>query len=157
MCFVLQCLGPIQVPRWGAIPARPGPILLPSVPSRIGPGLASSCAPYKIQNPSEAQNTPQNTPRILSRNQNTEKIRKKYENPRFCTFFVFFSYLVSGRGSGCILGCILALRGVLYSVGGARTRKPGQAEADFLATSENLQANPGTSRPKSRDIRQFSV
>ena len=27
MCFVLQCFGPIQVPRWGPIPARPGPIL----------------------------------------------------------------------------------------------------------------------------------
>ena len=43
MCFVLQCFGPIQVPRWvGAIPARPGPILLPSVPYRIGPGRAET-------------------------------------------------------------------------------------------------------------------
>ena len=42
MCFVLQGFGPIQVPRWGPIPARPGPILVPSVPSRIGPGRAET-------------------------------------------------------------------------------------------------------------------
>ena len=29
-------------PEVGAIPARPGPILLPSVPSRIGPGRAET-------------------------------------------------------------------------------------------------------------------
>ena len=38
---VLQHFGPIQVPRWvGVIPARPGAILVPSVPSRIGPERA---------------------------------------------------------------------------------------------------------------------
>ena len=42
MCFVLQSFGSIQVPRWGATPARPGPILVPSVPSRIGPGRAET-------------------------------------------------------------------------------------------------------------------
>ena len=36
-------------------------------------------APYKIQNPSEPQNTPRNTPQIPLQNRNTEKIRKKYE------------------------------------------------------------------------------
>ena len=29
-------------PEVGAIPARPGPILLPSVPSRVGPGRAET-------------------------------------------------------------------------------------------------------------------
>ena len=88
------------------------------------PRVASSCAPYKIQNPSEAQNTPQNTPRILSPNQNTEKHEKITKTPDFCVFFVFFFVFFSYFGFGCILGCILALREVLYSVGGARTRNP---------------------------------
>ena len=62
----------------------------------------------------------------LPKPKNTEKIRKKLRKP---PIFVHFSYffrrnLVSGGGSGCILGCILVLRGVLYSVGGARTRNP---------------------------------
>ena len=38
MCFVLQRFGPVQVPRWG--PSRP--VLVPSVPSRIGPGRAET-------------------------------------------------------------------------------------------------------------------
>ena len=49
--------------------------------------IASSCAPYRIQNPSEPQNTPRNTPRTPSRNQNTKKIRKMYKNRRFSYFF----------------------------------------------------------------------
>ena len=60
------------------------------IPGFLG-SIASSCAPYRIQNPSESQNTPRNTPRILSRNQNTEKIRKNYENPRFLYIFRIFS------------------------------------------------------------------
>ena len=39
----------------------------------------STCTPYRIQNPSE----PQNAPQILARNQDTKKLRKIYENPRF--------------------------------------------------------------------------
>ena len=40
--------------------------------------VAISCAPYRIQNPSDPQSTPQNTPRILSRNRNTKKLRKPH-------------------------------------------------------------------------------
>ena len=80
--------------------------------------FASSRAPYRIQNPFERQNTPQNTPRTPSRNQ----IRKKYEKCTkiggFRIFSYFFCILVSGEDSGCILGCILGFRGVLYFVGG---------------------------------------
>ena len=36
--------------------------------------------PYKIQNPSEPQNTPRNTPQIPLKNRNTQKIRKTCEN-----------------------------------------------------------------------------
>ena len=54
------------------------------------------------------------------------KIRKKYEKytktPDFRIFFVFFRTLVLGGDSGCILGCILGIRGVLYSVRGAGDR-----------------------------------
>ena len=105
--------------------------------------LASSCAPYKIQNPSERQNTPQNTPRILSRNQNTEKIRKNYENPQFS---YFFRILVSGEDSGCILGCLLALGGVLYSVGGARTRKARPSDRIMLLIENKETENFRTTR-----------
>ena len=42
--------------------------------------------------------------------------------------FVYFSYvfriLVSGGGSGCILGCILEIKGVLYSVRALTTHTP---------------------------------
>ena len=67
--------------------------------SRWTSGFTISCAPYRIQNPSEPQNTPQNTPRILSRNhQNTRKLRKTYENRGFLHIFVIFGTLVSGFG-----------------------------------------------------------
>ena len=46
--------------------------------------------PTKIQNPSEVQNTPQNTPRILSRNQNTEEIQNKLRKPRIFVYFPYF-------------------------------------------------------------------
>ena len=58
------------------------------------------------------QNTkPQNTPRILSRNQNTK-------NKKTADFLFFFCILVLGEDSGCILGRILG-----YSVGGPGVRK----------------------------------
>ena len=40
LCFTV--FGTHPGPEVGAIPARPGPILLPSVPSRIGPGRAET-------------------------------------------------------------------------------------------------------------------
>ena len=51
------------------------------------------------------------------RTQNTNKIRKWYENPDFCIIFVFFFFciLVSGEDSGCILGCILGSEGFWHS------------------------------------------
>ena len=75
-------------------------------------------APYTIQNPSEVQNTPQNTPRILSRNQNTKKIRKIYENRGFRNFFVFFLYFGFGRGFGVYFGVYFGLqRGFVFCRG----------------------------------------
>ena len=67
-------------------------------------------------------------PKIHPESSPETKIQKKYEKitktPNFCIYFpYFFCILVSGEDSGCILGCIFALRGVLYFVGGARTRK----------------------------------
>ena len=41
----------------------------------------------------------------------------------FVHFSYFFRILVSGEDSGCILGCILGIRGVLYSVRGAGDRR----------------------------------
>ena len=55
------------------------------------------------------------------------KIQKNTKNIHksgvLVSFSYFFCILVSGEDSGCILGCILDFRGVLYSVGGAGTRK----------------------------------
>ena len=104
----------------------------------MGHTLAISCAPCKIQNPSEPQNTPQNTPRILSRNQNT-KNTKIYKNRGFSyifrIFFVFFfRILVSGEDSGCILGCILDFgdqRGFIFCTGGRRSQPYPQYSWDF--------------------------
>ena len=77
-------------------------------------------APYKIQNPSEPQNTPRNTPQILLQNRNTEKIRN-------WVIFVYFSYFfcisVLEGDLGCISGCILGFGGVLYFVWGTYDRK----------------------------------
>ena len=71
--------------------------------------LACSCAPYRIQNPSESQNTPQihpeSSPETKIHRKNTKKLR---EPP----IFVYFSYFF----------CILVSRGGSDSVGGARTR-----------------------------------
>ena len=64
--------------------------------------IAISCTPYRI--------IPQNAPCILSRNHIK---KKKTDIEDFCIFFF----------SGEVLGRILGLGGVLYSVGGAGNRK----------------------------------
>ena len=76
-------------------------------------------APYKIQNPSEPQNTPRDTPQIPLQNRNAEKIRKKYENHPISYFSIFFVFRFSKGDSGCILG----FGGVLYFVWGTYDRK----------------------------------
>ena len=104
------------------------------IKSPLGLGLRVR-APYRIQNPSERQNTPQNTPRILSRNQK----RKKYEKYTKIGVLVIFSYFfVLGEDSGCILECILDFRGVLYFVGGAGTRKAWQHQSSNFEISISI-------------------
>ena len=89
-------------------------------------GVAIILPPYKIQNPSEPQNTPRNTPQIPFQNRNMEKIRKIYENhPISYIFRIFFLYFGFGRDLGCISGCILGFRGVLYFVWGTYDRNSG--------------------------------
>ena len=53
--------------------------------------LAIIRTPYKIQNPSEPQSTPRNTPQIPLQNRNAEKIRKIYENHPISYFFRIFA------------------------------------------------------------------
>ena len=99
MCFVFH-----PGPEVGAIPARPGPILLPSVPSRIGPGWAET--PLFMR---------KRTPRIYPKN--TPKIPKKYPkttlNARFGYLFRILRGIFLGpqkmtwreqRGGGRIIG-----------------------------------------------------
>ena len=141
----------------GAIPARPGPILLLSVPYRIGSGqaetdvlatsefnnlgwsrIAISCAPCRIQNPCNPQNTPRYTFLVPSPE---TKIRKKFEKctkiGEFRIFLYFFRSLVSGEESGCILGCI---RGVLYSARGAKNRKSRTASNEQMRPKIGISA-----------------
>ena len=70
---------------------------------------------------------PKYTPKYTPESSPKTKIRKNTKNTQKSGVFVLFSYffciLVSGEDSGYILGCILSLRGVLYFVGGAGTRK----------------------------------
>ena len=51
------------------------------------------------------------------------------ETPDFVIFIVFYRILVSGENSGYILGCILGLRGVLYSVAGPRDPNIGARQS----------------------------
>ena len=86
--------------------------------------IAISCAPYRIQNPL----IPKIHPKIHPESSPETKVRTNYEKytktPRFLYIFRnFFRILVSGGDSGCILGCILGIRGVLYSVRGTGDRK----------------------------------
>ena len=85
--------------------------------------FAISCVPCRIQNPSDPQNTPQNTSRILSRNQ----IRKKYENytetPDFRIFFIIFSYFGFGRGFEMYFGVYFGdQRGFVFCTGRRRSQ-----------------------------------
>ena len=70
---------------------------------------------------------PKYTPKYTLNPLPKPKYEKKYEKYQKSGVFVIFSYifciLVSGEDSGCILGCILDFRGVLYFAGGAGTRK----------------------------------
>ena len=89
------------------------------------PNFAIIRPPYKIQNPSEPQNTPRNTPQIPFQNRNTEKIRKIDENhPISYLFRIFFCISVLEGDLGCISGCILGFRGVLYFVWGTYDHNP---------------------------------
>ena len=108
---------PLLRPTWdSAMLARPEMRLCSSV-------VAIFCAPYRIQNPSDPQHTPQNTPRTLSRNQNTKKYKKYAKIGGFRIFFVFFRTLVSGEDSGCILGGIFGdQRGFVFCTGRRRSQ-----------------------------------
>ena len=63
------------------------------------------------------QNTPQNIPRILSRNQNTKKSRKIYEIP---PAFVYFSCFGFGRGFGVYFGVCFGDQMGCWSLHGAQ-------------------------------------
>ena len=70
-----------------------------------------------------------NAPKLHPEPSPETKIRKKYTKKytQKSGVFVYFSYnffrsLVSGEDSGCILGRLLGIRGVLYSVRGAGDR-----------------------------------
>ena len=99
-----------------------------SPPQRLK--LAISCTAYRIQNPSEPQNTPQNTPPIPSQNQKTTNLRKIYENSRFLYFFSFFRLRFgSGRRLGVYFGVYFGdQRGFVFCTG----RRRSQNEADIL-------------------------
>ena len=106
-------------------------------PEQIRHRLAISCASYRIQNASDPQNAPpqKKNPNSLPKPKNEKntkivqksgKIRKLYKNRGF-SYIV--RALVSGEDSGCILGCILGIRGALYSARGA-----GDADFPTFAT-----------------------
>ena len=74
----------------------------------------------ELPNPSESQNTPQNTSRTPSRNQkNTKKYEKYTKIGVFVIFFVFFLVFWFREK---IRGVFWTSEGVLYFVGGAGTR-----------------------------------
>ena len=93
--------------------------------------VAISCAPYKIQNLSGPQNTPQSTPRIPSQNQSTEKIQKIYEYRGFS--FFFFSVFWFREGIWGAFGA----RGVLDFAGGAGDHN---FSGNAFKTSQNKKA-----------------
>ena len=70
--------------------------------------------------------TPKHTPNPLPKPKYRKITKKLPKPPIFVHFRIFFRILVSGGDSGCILGCIWALRGVLYSVWG-RTNSQDQS------------------------------
>ena len=72
---------------------------------------------------SEPQNTFQNTPRTPSRNQDTKKY-KNTKTPDFRTFFVFFSYLGSGRGFGAYFGMYFGAQGGFVFCRGRTNSQP---------------------------------
>ena len=55
-------------------------------------------SPIQIQNPSEPQNTPRNTPQIPFQNRKTEKIRKTYESHPISYIFRNFSVFPFWKG-----------------------------------------------------------
>ena len=73
------------------------------------PHIAISCAPYRIQNPSGPQIHPKTHPESPPETKLRKKKAKKYENRIFSV--PFFRILVSGGESGCVLGCVLRIRG----------------------------------------------
>ena len=89
-------------------------------------GYAISSAPYKIQNPSC---TPRHTLNPLPKNTENEIRKQLTKTPDFCIFFVYVFWGVSGEDLGCILGCILGLRGVLYFVEGEEIANIGRKKA----------------------------
>ena len=80
-------------------------------------------APYKIQNPLR---TPKYTPKYTPNPPPKPKYRKNTKNIRNWVIFVYFSYFfcisVLEGDLGCISGCILGFRGVLYFVWGTYDR-----------------------------------
>ena len=55
-------------------------------------GVAIIRPPYKIQNPSEPQNTPRSTPQILL--QNTENTEKIYEKKKKIYIYIYIRNLI---------------------------------------------------------------
>ena len=84
------------------------------------PWVAISCAHYRIRSPSEPQNTPQNTLRITSRNQNTEKPEKMTKTPDFRLFSVFFLHF----GFGVYFGMHFGTQRGFVSCRGRRRSQP---------------------------------
>ena len=83
--------------------------------------LAIIRPPYKIQNPSEPQNTPRNTPEIPLQNRNTEKYEKIRKSPNFGDFrifFLFFLYFGFGGGFRVYFGVYFGVRrGFVFCMG----------------------------------------
>ena len=81
------------------------------------------------------QNTPQNTLRITSRNQNTKKTYQKHTKiGGFRNFFVFFRYFGFGRGFGCILGVYFGAQRGFVSCRGRRGSQPYKETPNMLQT-----------------------
>ena len=123
----------LSAPRWVPLvfELRKNQVLLTLAMCCEGPNcptgaatLAIICSPFKIQNPSEPQNTHRSTPQILLQN----RIQKKYEKytkiTQFRVFFVFFSVFRFWRRTwGVFRGVLWGLEGFCILYGGRMIRR----------------------------------
>ena len=85
--------------------------------------VAIILAPYKIQNPSEAQNPHRNTPQIPVQNRNTENHEKYTKLGDFRIFFVIFLYFGFGGEFGVYFGVYFGVRrGFVFCMGRVRSQ-----------------------------------